>query len=336
MTDTFDSSIERLRGPIRLHCYRMLGSASDSDDVVQETMLRAWKSKDTLHDPALVKPWLYRIATNVCLDELAKRPRRVLASDAYPPTTNAQRPLPMVEEPIWLEPMPNAWLGDGSATSASSPEALDGRDPHAEYSLKESVALAFCAAIQFLTPLQRATLLLRDVVGLSAEETAEALAIGIPAASSALFRARTAIEEKLGVRASADAKPRTEDVDHALLTQYVRAFEEANLDAIVALFHEDIRTTMPPASTWVAGRGENERFYRSMFGAIVPGQFRHLYIGANGQPALAFYRPDAPGGPHVLAAIQLVGTRDGKVISVDHFMLPGLASVFELAPLFPG
>lgn len=313
---SFQHAVEPLRGAIRLHCYRMLGSASDGDDVVQETMLRAWRAKDSLADERLVKPWLYRIATNVCLDELKKRPRRLLATDAGPATADARPPFPRIEEPVWLEPMPDEWL-----------EGVDDRDPQAKYALKESVALAFVAAIQCLSPIQRATLLLRDVLGLSANETATALETSVEAANSALFRARTAIEEKLGGSEPADIAAHTE-VDAVLLEQYVRAFEEANLDALVALFHDDMRTTMPPASTWIEGREANERFYRMMFGNLVPGRFRHVAIAANGQRAFAFYRPSVPDGPHELHAISLVTTKDGRIRAVDHFMLP------EVYPLF--
>jgi RNA polymerase sigma-70 factor, ECF subfamily len=313
---TFLQSVEPLRGAIRLHCYRMLGSSHDGEDVMQETLLRAWRAKDSLEDAALLKPWLYRIATNVCLDELKRRPRRLLANDAYPPVEDPQPPYPRIEEPVWLEPMPNAWL-----------EGVDERDPQARYAVKESVALAFVAALQHLTPAQRAALLLRDVVGLSAAETASALGASVEAANSALFRARTAIETKLGGSDPAEIAARVE-VDKEVLAKYVRAFEDANLDALVALFHHDMRTTMPPAPTWVAGREANERFYRRMFGRVVPGELQYLPIGANGGPALAFYRRVEAGGPHVLRGLDLVGTRDGAIVSVDHFMMN------EVLPLF--
>jgi RNA polymerase sigma-70 factor (ECF subfamily) len=313
----FLRTVEPLRAAIRLHCYRMLGSSHDGDDVVQETMIRAWRAKASLEDPSRLKPWLYRIATNVCLDELARRPKRVLAHDAYPPVKDARPPFAKIEEPIWLEPMPNAWL-EGEAA----------HDPHARYALKESVALAFVAALQCLSASQRATLLLRDVVGLSAEETASALGIGLQAANSALHRARTAVEEKLGGRDASAIAAAHGEVDEELLARYVRAFEEAKIDEIVALFHDDVRTSMPPAPTWICGREENERFYRRLFANLVPGQLRHARIGANGQPALAFYRPHAPGAPHTLHAIQLVAMKGGKVATIDHFMLT------EVFPLF--
>lgn len=312
----FAQSVEPLRPAIRLHCYRMLGSSHDGDDVVQETLLRAWRAKDSLEDPALLKPWLYRIATNVCFDELKRRPKRAYPTDAFPPTADAKPPLPRIDEPVWLEPMPNTWL-----------EGVDERDPHASYDLKESVALAFVAALQCLSPVQRATLLLRDVVGLSASETANALGGSVDGANSALFRARSALSDRLGGDAPLDIAAQSE-VDEGVLERYVRAFEEADLDALVALFHDEMRTTMPPAPTWVSGRSANEQFYRKMFGTLVAGQFRHLRIGANGKPALAFYRPAAPGDVHQLAAIQLVTTRAGAVFAVDHFMLA------EVYPLF--
>jgi RNA polymerase sigma-70 factor (TIGR02960 family) len=321
--DEFLRSVEPLRAAIRLHCYRMLGSSHDGDDVVQETLLRAWRAKDSLDDPTRLRPWLYRIATNVCLDELKRRPRRLLASDASPPSEDAGPPFPRVEEPVWLEPMPDAWLAGAEPA-----------DPHARYALRESVALAFVAVLQCLSAVQRATLLLRDVVGLSAQETADALGIGVAAANSALFRARAAVEEKLG-GCDASAVARHAEVDEAVLAQYVRAFEEANLDAIVALFHDEVRTTMPPVPLWVAGRAANDQFYRRLFANLLPGQYRHLRVGANGAPALAFYRPASPGAPHTLAAIQLVTTRDGAVTGIDHFMMPEVLPLFGVPHLLP-
>lgn len=318
----FIRSLEPLRGAIRLHCYRMLGSSHDGDDVVQETMLRAWRAKDSLADVALLKPWLYRIATNVCLDELRRRPKRSYPTDVLLPSVDAKPPLPRIEEPVWLEPMPNTWL-----------EGVDERDPQARYALKESVALAFVAALQCLSPVQRATLLLRDVVGLSANEAAAALGTGLEAANSALFRARSAIAGRLGGDEPGDVAAHAE-VDEEVLERYVRAFEEADLDALVALFHAEMRTTMPPAATWVSGRDSNERFYRTMFGSLAPGQFRHLRTGANAQAALGFYRSASRGG-HELAAIQLVATRGGAVFSVDHFMLTEVYPLFGLPRALP-
>jgi RNA polymerase sigma-70 factor (ECF subfamily) len=324
---SFLAAVEPLRGALRIHCYRMLGSSHDGDDVVQETMLRAWRAKAALSDPTMVRPWLYRIATNVCLDEIKRRPKRVLSQDEYPPAVDGRAPLPApIDEPVWLEPMPGAWL-------ASAGES----DPAARYSLKESVALAFVAALQCLSAPQRATLLLRDVVGLSAEETATALDMSVAAANSALFRARAAVQEKLGGRGVVSLAESGAPVDEALLARYVRAFEEGVLDDLVGVLHDDVRTTMPPIPTWLEGRAVNEVFYRAMFSNLAPGRLRLVRTTANDQAAFGFYRPAAAGAPaaegaapRTLHAIQLVTTRDGKLRTLDHFMSRQVFPAFGL------
>ncbi len=313
MTDPIDAqfaaAVEPLRGALRLHCYRMLGSSHDSDDLVQETLLRAWRARDTLADPARLRPWLYRIATNACLDELARRPRRILASDLPAAADPGGAPAAPLEEALWLEPMPDAWL-------AGAPAA----DPAARYALRESVALAFVAALQVLTPAQRATLLLRDVVGMSAEETAAALDQSVPAANGALHRARTAIDERVAPRdpASFEATP----ADAAALAAYVRAIADCDVDAMLALIHDDLQTTMPPSPTWIAGRADNERFYRRMFASWTRGEVAVTPLGANGQPGFAFHR----GGQ--ARAIEVVEVKDGRIRRMHHFMQPALLPLF--------
>jgi RNA polymerase sigma-70 factor, ECF subfamily len=307
---SFAQAVEPLRGALRLHCYRMLGSSHDSDDMVQETLLRAWRARDRLEDPARMKPWLYRIATNACLDELAQRPRRLLASDLAPAADGDAWPAaPPLDEALWLEPMPDRWL------AAAPPD-----DPAARYTLRESVALAFVAALQVLSPAQRATLLLRDVVGMSADETAAALAQSVAATNSALHRARVAIDEKVARRdpASFAATP----TDEATLARYVRALADADVEAMIAIMHDDIETTMPPSPTWLAGRDANLPFYRRMFAGWTPGLVRAEPLGANGQPGFAFYRGD------VLRAIEVVELRDGLIRGMHHFMQPAILPLF--------
>ena len=304
----FSTAVAPLRGALRLHCYRMLGSSHDSDDVVQEALLRAWRSRHTLADRTRLRPWLYRIATNVCFDELARRPKRVLASDLRPAADpHAAAALP-IEDAVWLEPMPDTWL----ATADS--------DPAARYTLRESVALAFVAALQVLSPAQRAALLLRDVVGLSADETAAALEQSVSATNSALHRARSTIDEKVAHR-EPDAFATTPQ-DEATLAAYVRAIAECDVEAMIALMHDDLHTTMPPSPTWIAGRAANEVFYRKMFARWQLGHVKLVPLGANGQHGFAFWRDG------MVRAIEVVELRDGLVARVHHFMQPSLVPLF--------
>ncbi len=314
MTETFASSfadaVAPLRGPLRLHCYRMLGSSHDSDDLVQETLLRAWRARDTLADPSRMRPWLYRIATNACLDELAKRPRRVLASELRPPADPGAGAADPLDEALWLEPMPDAWLADAAAT-----------DPAARYGLRESVALAFVAALQTLSPPQRAILLLRDVVGMSAAEAAVALDQSVSAANSALHRARESIATKVAPHDPAAFA--TTPADAATLASYVRAIAECDVEAMIALMHDDMHTTMPPSPTWIAGRAANEMFYRIMFARWQPGEAEVVPVGVNGEHGFTFHR----GGE--LRAVEVVELRDGLIARMHHFMQPALLPLFR-------
>jgi RNA polymerase sigma-70 factor (ECF subfamily) len=315
--DTFVTLVERHRNELRLHCYRMLGSSHDSDDMLQETMIRAWRAKDSVQDAANVRAWLYRIATNVCLDELGRRRVRRLPSDAGPPSAATSVDTTTADREAFIEPCPDAWFSGVSA------------DPVARYETRECVALAFVAALQHLSATQRATLLLRDVVGMSAADTATALELGVEAANSALFRARAAIETKLsGHDPSEFARP-SAAVD-TLLARYLRAWNDVDIDAFIALLHAEVKTTMPPLPMWIDARDRNVAFYRPMFAAQRPGIFLARPSAANGQPALAFYRANATDEAYRLRAIQLVGVRDGAIVAIDHFMLPGVFRFFDL------
>ena len=314
MTDPgadFTAALAPLRPGLRLHCYRMLGSSHDSDDLVQETLLRAWRSRGSLEDPARIKPWLYRIATNACLDELARRSRRVLASELGPAAPgDTYPPAAPIEDAAWLEPMPDAWLTDAAA------------DPETRYALRESVALAFVAALQVLSPAQRATLLLRDVVGLSAEDAAAALDQSVSAANSALHRARIAIEDKVAHRAPAEFAAAPAPADQAVLARYIRALETHDIDAMIALVHDDMHTTMPPSPTWVAGRADNIAFYRRMFAGWRDVQIGAVRIGVNGGAGCAFLR----GG--VVRAIEAIEVQGDKIHRMHHFMQPAVIALF--------
>lgn len=310
MTD--DAELEFLqradahRGALRVHCYRMLGRSSDLDDVLQQTMIRAWKARDSLADASSLKAWLYRIATNVCLD--ARSDPRLLPSQVGAPMPDPDVSYqPPEGEPRWLEPMPSGWM-----------------DPEASLVEKQSVRLAFVAALQTLTSAQRASLLLRDVVGFSAEETADALGVTVPSVNNALFRARAAVESA--------ASP-SDEPDPALLGRYVAAWESGDLDALVSLLREDVTTTMPPAPMWLVGRDANAIFHRRMFrlrnGVAKP---RLVAASANGQPAFGFYRRQNENetSPFSLRALHIVDVRGGGVARMDHFLTPAVFPLFGL------
>jgi RNA polymerase sigma-70 factor (ECF subfamily) len=304
----FEALVEPHRARLRLHCYRMLGSSHDSDDMVQETLVRAFRAQHTLEDPAMARAWLHRIATNVCLDELAKRPRRARGPELGPPADPDVPPALRTPDAEWLEPAPSAWL------PATSPEE---GSPAAQYTMKESVALAFVAALQVLTAPQRAVLLLRDVVGLSAAETAEALACSVSSANSTLHRARVALEERVGPRE--DWSPEAVTVDRALLERYVRTWEQGDLEAIIALLHDDVTLSMPPSPTWLAGRAHVERFFTNrMLQAVREKRFHSVLVEANGSSGAGFYRLDDHGVGTFLA-LQVLEARDGRIRVIDHF-----------------
>jgi RNA polymerase sigma-70 factor (ECF subfamily) len=316
----FEALVEPHRATLRLHCYRMLGSSHDSDDMVQETFVRAFRAQHTLEDPASARAWLHRIATNVCLDELAKRPRRARGPELGPPADPDAAPAARTSDAEWIEPVPSAWL------VGAAPEI---GNPAAQYTMKESVALAFVAALQVLTPSQRAVLLLRDVVGLSAAETAEALACSVSSANSALHRARVALEERVGPRAG--WSPETGEVDRALLERYVRAWEKGDLDAIIALLHEDVTLSMPPSPTWVAGKPDVARFYTNrVLQTVRDHRFRTVLVEANGTVGAGFYRL-GDDGQGTFFALQVLEAKNGRIHVIDHFMT---ASSHE--PFFAG
>ncbi|HLL25323.1 MAG TPA: sigma factor-like helix-turn-helix DNA-binding protein [Kofleriaceae bacterium] len=226
----------------------------------------------------------------------------MLASDVGAAASGEQYPpAPGRDDIPWLEPMPDAWLASGS-------------DPGARYELRESVALAFVAVLQVLTPAQRAVLLLRDVAGLSAEETAEALDQSVSATTSALYRARVAVEH---VTAPAVV------TDEAVVAKYVRAIAEHDLEAMIALLHADIHTTMPPSPTWIAGRADNVVFYTRMFAGWTTGRTRVVPIGVNGGVGFEFHRDG------VLRAIEAVEIRDGCIHRMHHFMQPRVLETFN-------
>lgn len=323
--DAFLEATQPLRAELRLHCYRMLGSSHDSDDMVQETLLRAWRARRELTDPKQIRAWLYRIATNACIDELRARPRRALPTDVWPPAADPTAPIaPPVDEAAWLEPIPDSWW----------PAAPPDPSPLSRYSFRESVALAFVAALQLLTPVQRAALVLRDVIGMSAAETARALGVSNSAANGALFRARRAIrgrssDGELAERFGAD------DIDETLIAKYVRALEDADVDALVDLLREAVTTTMPPSPTWIHGIEGHRAFFGRMFASIPRRSIRLGRLAVNGGVGFAFYRATSAGEPPRLRAIEVVSFRGGRVARIDHFMAQPVLRSFGVAESLP-
>src|SRR5687768_12110637 len=241
----FSSLTEPYRRELQVHCYRILGSLHEAEDMVQETMLKAWKRLDTYEGRASFRAWLYKIATNTCLDLLdQRRSRRLLPLDVRPPSDPGTSILPPATEMTWLEPFPDDWLRDASALN-----------PEAHYSDLENISLSFMTALQYLPPRQRAVLILRDVLDFSANETAEVLEITVPSVNSALHRARVTLAERYEERELESSASQTDDErTQWLLDHFVQAWETANVEGLVALLKEDAMFAMPPSPSWYQGR----------------------------------------------------------------------------------
>ena len=304
----FEALVERHRREIQVHCYRMLGSFSDAEDLTQETFLRAWKGRGGFEGRSSLRTWLYRIATNVCLDALARHPRRVLPDQLGPPGDPVGTVAP-VDLP-WLEPYPDALL------DAAAPD-----DTGAAVVERETIELAFLAAIQYLPPRQRAALILRDVLGWSARETAELLETSVPSANSAVQRARATLRERLPAR-RAEWAPSGSPEELALLRRFIEAYEAADPRAVAELLREDARAVMPPLPLWFASR---DAIVGALTASMVPGsphfrgRFRMLPVWANRQPAVASYL-QAPGTSEFRwFGVTLLVLQDGLVASMAAF-----------------
>jgi RNA polymerase sigma-70 factor, ECF subfamily len=286
------------------YCYRMLGSAFDAEDAVQETFVRAWRSYDRFQGRSSLRSWLYSIATNVCLDALDGRKRRARPMDMGPAgSVDATLPAPLIES-TWLEPVP-----DGRVLP------MDG-DPAELAQSRETIRLAFVAALQHLPPRQRAVLILRDVLRWKAAEVAELLETSVVSVNSALQRARTSIADR-----DLDAGDPIEPMDEqqrALLARYVQAFESYDVESLTRLLHEEAVQSMPPYEMWLRGRDDILRWWFGP-GAGCRGS-RLIATVANGLPAFAQYRPSGPGGSFEPWSLQVLELRDGWVIGFTAFL----------------
>jgi RNA polymerase sigma-70 factor, ECF subfamily len=315
----FAELAERHRGELRVHCYRMLGSFEEAEDLVQETFMRAWRARDGLRDegPAPVRAWLYRIATNACLDVLRGKPRRVLQLQGAPADPE-ELPAPPADLP-WLQPYPDALL--------APPED----DPGAAVVVRETIELAFLAAIQHLPPRQRAVLILRDVVGWSANQTASMLETSVPSANSALQRARATLRERLPERRTEWTRAAADPREREVLQRYVDAHERADTAALAELLVEDARLDMPPHPVWYDGRDAivtaSAKGFDPDFGSL-----RALATGLNRQPAVAYYlRPPGESG-YTPLAFDVLRIEDGHVAAITSFVFPELFPAFGLPP----
>jgi RNA polymerase sigma-70 factor (ECF subfamily) len=320
----FEALTEPYRRELQVHCYRMLGSLAEAEDLVQETLLRAWKSRRTYAGRAPVRAWLYKIATNACLDELARRARgerRGLPADFFEPADPRQSPEAPVLDPIWVEPYPDALLPAGP-----------GADPAARYDQRESVRLAFLVALQELPPRQRAILLLCDVLGWPAAEAASMLNLSLSSVTSALYRARVTLSARgpAAERIRRAAEPGS-PAERQLLERYVLAWETADVEGLTLLLKEDATFPMPPLPGWYRGREAIRTFVSA---TILPGQAGGLWklmrTRANGLPAFGLYRrrDDPPG--YAAFAIQVVTLEAGLVADATTFGFPNLFRSFGL------
>jgi RNA polymerase sigma-70 factor, ECF subfamily len=317
--DAFGPLVEPFRRELQAHCYRMLGSYADAEDALQETLLRAWRALPRFEERSSLRSWLYRIATNACLRAIERRPKRVLPTDYAPASDPHDDPAEPVSDPIWMEPYPDTELGL---------EGLAG--PDARYEQREAVELAFIAALQHLPTRQRAVLILRDVLGFSARETAHVLETTPVSVDSALQRAHKTVDERLPSHSQQETLRLIGDDELSqLVERYLAAWERNDVDAVVSMLAEDARLVMPPLPTWVGGRDQVAAFLRAypLSGAR---RWRMVPTSANGQPAFATYTWDeqtAAFMPHSLSVLTL---REGKVEEITAFMTPDPFPHFDL------
>jgi RNA polymerase sigma-70 factor (ECF subfamily) len=300
------SSLERYRAELTGFCYRMLGSPFDADDAVQETLVRAWQALDRFEGRSSLRSWLYRIATNVCLDALRASGRRALPMDLSSPVPSSSElgePLP---ETTWVHPIADR-------------DAVVGGDPAERAVQQDSIRLAFVAALQHLPPKQRAVLILREVLAWSAADVADLLETTVPSVNSALQRARATIAQL--DRSPTATLVQLGEQDKALLARYVAAFEAYDMTALVQLLHDDASISMPPLSLWLRGHEDLVGWYLGR-GIGCKGS-RMVPIDLSGQPGFAQYKPDPAGGwsPWSLQVLEIT---QGRIAHIHHFLGPEL------------
>jgi RNA polymerase sigma-70 factor (ECF subfamily) len=313
-TAELELRLEEHRSELTGYCYRMLASAFEAEDAVQETFLRAWRGYDRFEGRAALRSWLYRIATNVCLDMLEGRKRRARPMDLGPSREPIEANLSTLPEVTWIEPMPDR---------LAVPE--DG-DPAEVAVARESVRLAFVAALQHLPPRQRAVLILCEVLRWQATEVAELLETSVASVNSALQRARATLAD--GKVTEAGTPTSLDEADAELLQRYVDAFERYDMDALTSLIHEDATQSMPPFDLWLTGRDDILTWWVGP-GAGCRGSRVIPALAANGAPAFGQYKPSASGTGYEPWALQVLEIADGRVVEFTFFL-----DTERLFPLF--
>ena len=303
--EAFEKLVEPYRREILVHCYRILGSFEDAEDISQEILVRVWKHLDSFEGRAFLRTWLYKVATNACLDALDSRRVRGLSKELYPRGDPTRELPPPSSEVIWVEPFPDEYI-DGQPNIY----------PEARYEVRESITLAFVAALQKLPGRQRAALLLCDVLGWSASDAAEILDSTTAAVNSALQRARETMKQ-----AERKTTPtRLNEQLATLLARYVSAWEAADSVALVAVMREDVALTMPPLPVWFGGRVDVQTFLESgLFKMFDPFRVRLVPVRANGSPAYAVYQMD-PQGTYRAAALHVLTIEHGSISEINDFL----------------
>jgi RNA polymerase sigma-70 factor, ECF subfamily len=302
--DAFRRVVESYRRELHAHCYRMLGSTHDAEDALQDAMLRAWRGLARFDGRSSLRPWLYRIATNTCLDLIAKRPKRVLPIDHVPAADARGSFLAPLVESVWIEPYPDERLGleDGYAS------------PDARYERRESVELAFIAALQHLPARQRAVLIMREVLGFSAQEAADLLESSVASVNSALQRARKAVDERLPAQSQqATLRMLGDERLTEIVEGYMDAMQRGDVGAVVAMLADDAAWSMPPLAAWFTGR---EGITEFLIKGPLSGEWhwRHLPARVSGQAAVGTYHWDAGSRTHLPFALDVL-TLDGVRIT---------------------
>ncbi|HET8621764.1 MAG TPA: RNA polymerase subunit sigma-70 [Acidimicrobiales bacterium] len=321
--DAFARLVAPHRRELHAHCYRMLGSVPDAEDALQDALVGAWRGLAGFEGRSSLRGWLYRIATHASLRVSERRPRRMAATEHAPSRTDVHDLGAPVTESVFVEPYPDAELADWSGRA----------DPEARYELRESVELAFVAALQALPATQRAVLVLRDVLAMPAAEVADILDTTVPAVNSALQRARaTADRRREGTSQQARLRALGDAGRRRLVDDLVRAWERRDVDGVVALLADDARLTMPPFPAWYDGRAAVRRFFAER---IFAHRWRVLPTTANAQPALAGYMGDDGDEALPLNALVVISVRDGRIAALDSFLDPAAHRPFPLPSEVP-